>query len=91
MEPEWIVNSLGELGVKIGSRFFFLYKGENIEYTTIEEGEEPIKFRKVLKREFGEVCIPEKFVAEGFCSVPDSFVDETDGWELLPFPPAGSP
>ena len=91
MEPEWIVNSLGELGVKVGGRFFFLYKGASIEYTVVDECEDPIRFRKVLKREFGEVCIPEKFVAAGYCSVPDSFFDETDGWELLPLPPAGSP
>lgn len=50
MEPIWIVNSLGELGVKVGDRCFFLYKAENIEYGP------GVKYRQVGKREFGEVC-----------------------------------
>ena len=54
-EPEWIVNSLGELGVKVGDRFFFLYKGHNLEYTNDSA---PMLWRPVLKREFGETCRP---------------------------------
>lgn len=88
IEPEWIVNSMGELGVKINERFFFLYKGRSIEYDAndMEEGEDPIKYRPVRKREFGESCIPEKYVAAGYCSVPIGvdFVAETSGWEDLP-------
>lgn len=54
-EPIWIVNSLGELGVFVNGRYFFLYKGHNIEY---ENKEKDIYFRVVGKREFGEVCHP---------------------------------
>lgn len=35
LEPEdvqWITNDLGELGVKIGDQFFFLYKGRSLVY-----------------------------------------------------------
>lgn len=63
MEPEWIVNTLGELGVKIGDRLFFLYKGDNIEYDPNErdpDDPEPILWRLVGKREFGETCHPHK-------------------------------
>ena len=68
-EPEWVVNSLGELGVKIDGRFFFLYKGESIEYGADElhdedingfSGSEPMMVRPVFKREFGETCHPAK-------------------------------
>lgn len=45
----WIVNDQGELGVKIGKRLFFIYKGEPLEYTA-----EPIRYRQIGKREFGE-------------------------------------
>jgi len=53
---EWVVNSLGELGVCLSGRYFFLYKGRSIEY----EGEdaEGVMVRPVGKREFGEVCRP---------------------------------
>ena len=78
---------MGELGVKVNGRFFFLYKGRSIEYDAndMEEGEEPIKYRPVLNREFGESCIPEKYVAAGYCSVPNGvdFVAETSGWKDL--------
>lgn len=57
--PEWIVNSMGELGVKIAGRCFFLYKGENIEYKNgLHDDGTPIMYRMVGKREFGEVCHP---------------------------------
>ena len=57
-EPIWIVNDLGELGVKIGDRCFFLYKGECIEYLEGNDDGQPVFFRCVGKREFGETCHP---------------------------------
>jgi hypothetical protein len=45
---EWVVNDLGELGVKVGQQFFFLYKGRSYR-----GGD---KWRYVGKREFGETC-----------------------------------
>jgi hypothetical protein len=59
LEPQWIVNDLGELGVMISGRAFFLYKGRNIEYGTgLHDDGSPMLYRIVGKREFGEVCIP---------------------------------
>ena len=58
-QVEWIVNDSAELGVKIGSQFFFLYKGESLVY---EDGRNddgsPMMYRPVFKREFGECCHP---------------------------------
>lgn len=62
-EPEWIINDLGELGVKIGNRCFFLYKGRNIEY---EAGSH--RYRKVGKREFGETCKPDAYFSKGYAT-----------------------
>lgn len=74
-EPVWIVNDLGELGVRVGSRFFFLYKGDNLEYGTNSESRDagvslhddgtPMRYRIVGKREFGEVCYPLKWTLDG--------------------------
>ena len=53
---EWVVNSLGELGVCSSGRYYFLYKGRSIEYDG--EDAEGVMVRPVGKREFGEVCRP---------------------------------
>jgi hypothetical protein len=81
-EPLWIVNDLGELGVKIGERFFFLYKGENIEYgsdgkgpVALHDDGTPMKYRLVGKREFGETCQPVAFTIKGVC-VPVPYKEE---------------
>lgn len=49
----WVVNEDGELGVNIGRRQFYLYKGDSVEYSENEK----MSFRAVGKREFGESCI----------------------------------
>jgi hypothetical protein len=84
-EPVWIVNDMGELGVKVGERFFFLYKGGNIEYgkstsnvrngITLHDDGTPMKYRIVGKREFGETCHPLKFTRQNR-SAPYPYTDE---------------
>lgn len=85
-EPEWIVNDLGELGVKVGNRFFFLYKGSNIEYGVAGIGEScegvalhddgtPMMYRMVGKREFGETQWPLKWIVAGQ-QPPGRYTDE---------------
>lgn len=59
MKPEWVVNDMGELGVKIGKKFYFLYKGDSISYEDgLHDDGTPILWRMVGKREFGETCQP---------------------------------
>ncbi len=58
-DVRWVVNSLGELGVKIGEQFFWLYKGRSLVYTDNDDPHDPpILWRPVDKREFGETCQP---------------------------------
>ena len=58
-EPAWVVNDIGELGVRIGGRCFFLYKGESLEYGDDKHDDgSTMMVRPVFKREFGEVCYP---------------------------------
>ena len=60
----WIVNEYGELGVRIANKNLYLYKGESYTCDIFEqEGkpDRPMRWRKVEKREFGEVCYPNVF------------------------------
>jgi hypothetical protein len=65
-DVEWVVNDIGELGVKIGDGFYFLYKGDSLVYKDgRHDNGEPMKWRPVGKREFGEVCYPIAIVESG--------------------------
>lgn len=67
LKPKWIVNDLGELGVEILGRCFFLYKGENIEYEDgLHDDGSPMLYRPVGKREFGETCKPDIYWTKGY-------------------------
>lgn len=58
-DVEWVVNDLGELGVKIGNQFFWLYKGYSLVYKDAKHDDgSPMMWRIVGKREFGETCKP---------------------------------
>ncbi len=58
-KPVWIVNDIGELGVMVDGRAYFLYKGDNLEYPSNSHDDgSPMLYREVGKREFGEVCHP---------------------------------
>ena len=83
-DVEWVVNDNAELGVKIGNRMFFLYKGESLEYTSRLHGDnETVRlWRPVGNREFGQCCHPEgvDYVdLENF-----NFKYKSDGWQPWP-------
>jgi hypothetical protein len=61
--PNWVVNNMGELGVEVGGRLFFLYKGKSLEYKPDEDVK--IFYRPVGKREFGETCKPASYWVDG--------------------------
>lgn len=62
-DVQWVVNDLGELGVKVGNQLFFLYKGDSISSGN--------KWRPVGKREFGETCQSPFYES-------DEFINEND-------------
>lgn len=72
---QWIVNDEGELGVKIGNRCFFLYKGGSLVYNGKHDDGRQMMYRPVKKREFGECCHPD-------CGPVD--LDDSDTWKPLP-------
>ena len=65
-DVQWVINDNGELGVKIGDLFFWLYKGESIrqQYADMEDPAGLRRYRRVGKREFGEVCRPQGWTPE---------------------------
>lgn len=74
-DVEWVVNEMGELGVKIGCQFFFLYKGYSYQ-----GGE---KYRPIGKREFGECCHPAR---QDQVKFPDYSAQDDEQWH-----PIGNP
>lgn len=73
-DVKWIVNDLGELGVEVNGRCFFLYKGESLEYgkhadvkdgVCLHDDGTQMLYRMVGKREFGETQWPQKWVTAG--------------------------
>ena len=95
-DVEWVVNNLGELGVKIGNQCFFLYKGESIEYSGDNEAH---SYRPVAKLALGECCVsPEhqklrkaaalKTTAGGIDTIAtENFLYEREGWKPIKQPP----
>ena len=89
-EPKWIVNDIGELGVEIHAKMYFLYKGHSLEYREAKHDDlSPMLYRPVYKREFGEVCHPRDWwplcdaCMHVQCSYPDTY-DVGDEWFPLP-------
>lgn len=71
-DVKWVVNDLGELGVEICGRYFFLYKGCSLEYETgLHDDGTQMMVRQVGKREFGETCHPVAMVKHGYS--PDRY------------------
>jgi hypothetical protein len=88
-DVEWVVNDIAELGVKIGSRFFFLYKDSSLEYKDeLHDDGSPMFYRHVYKREFGECCHPWETIRRitGDARLPSDFVNaygDPDDWKPM--------
>ena len=97
-DVEWIINDISELGVKIGNRFFFLYKGQSIDYQKLglvhDESCGPLSgkrmhYRPVYKREFGECCHPWDAIERetGKRQTPHNFMTaygDVQDWKVMP-------
>lgn len=77
---EWVVNSRAELGVKIGNRFIWMYKGRSLEYSAFDM---PKKWRRIHKREFGECCCPSHYLLNPKEQIPVPY-DKGEDWLPLP-------
>lgn len=93
-DVEWVVNSLGELGVKVGDDFQWLYKGHSLRYedpTHTDEDDarkgQPMLWRHVGKREFGECCHPVNYADPTRWGT----VDVNDGLDWKPIPASKHP
>jgi hypothetical protein len=84
IEPQWIVNDLAELGVLVGGRAFFLWKGCALEYDPPRhsDGSEML-WRPVQSREFGEVCHPVFGYPSGVFSPSNERYTKGEGWQPL--------
>lgn len=80
-EVEWVVNDIGELGVRIGGRSFYLYKGHSLVYNDFHDDGSPMLERLVAKREFGEVCHPPHL--SDTPSDAERWYTEGEGWKQI--------
>jgi hypothetical protein len=87
---EWVVNTLGELGVKIGKQLFFMYKARSLQYEKdyhIEDGNREVQWRHLYKREFGETCQPPpktEYSRDRGEMDKDGYYTFGKGWESMP-------
>ena len=89
-DVEWVVNDNAELGVKIGNKFFWLYKGHSLVYEDPrhEDDGRLMMWRHVGKREFAECCHPVNYADPtkiGTVSVMDG-----RKWASIPAPSASN-
>lgn len=75
---DWVVNDIGELGVKVGDEYYFMYKGSSLIY----KNPEGMKVRPIGKREFGECCHPINY--KDPTKIGTVSLDDSDEWEDLP-------
>jgi DNA-binding XRE family transcriptional regulator len=80
-QVEWVVNDIAELGVKIGSQFFWCYKGRSIVYDEPHEDGSAMYWRPVFKREFGECVHPINY--KDLTKIGTVSLDDSDDWEVL--------
>lgn len=85
-QVQWVVNSLGELGVNVNGTYYFLYKGHSIIYKNPADdegdGHGPMFVRPVFKREFGECCHPINYDNPELVGTVS--MDDSDEWKPLP-------
>lgn len=83
-DVQWIVNDLAELGVMIRGQAFFLYKGHSLVYKEAKHDEtgEPMRYRPVFKREFGECAHPINY--DDPTLIGTVSLDDSDEWRVLP-------
>lgn len=82
-DVQWVVNDNAELGVRIGDRFFFLYKGYSLEYETgLHDDGRPLHYRPVFKREFGECAHPVNYKDLNLWGTVS--LDDSDDWQEMP-------
>jgi hypothetical protein len=90
-DVQWVVNSIAELGVKIGDQFFFMYKGYSLVYAgEPDEDNKQLYWRPIKKREFGESCYPIHPDQErcGYSHLKGTVsLEDSPDWKLLPMPP----
>lgn len=84
-DVQWVVNSLAELGVKIGDQFFFLYKGDSLVYGEASIECHQMTYRTVGKREFGECCHPINYSDP--TKIGTVHPNDSDRWKPLPSAP----
>lgn len=85
---EWIVNDGGELGVKIGQRFAYCYKGRSIDYGGTHDDGSPMLYRAVGKREFGETVHPLAECKGEIVVDADGRYRKGDDWKPMPTLPS---